>query len=162
MSESTWTPASTCVLCDRHVPRRRRPAGPTVGFCAACAAELDLVPAEDLLGLGPEEADRLPFGFIALDRDATVLCFNAYESRLSGLAARDVIGRGFFREVAPCAAVQEFAGRYEAMVREDRAGVETFRYVFRFRGGERLVQVFLTYFPEKGEGLVIVRELSHV
>lgn len=162
MSEHIEAPASSCVLCDRPVPSVARRAGPAVGFCAGCAAELDLVPIDDLTQVPASEIDRLPFGYIALDRAGVVLRFNAYESRLSGLQPRDVIGRHFFREVAPCASVQEFAGRYERMVEEDQVASVRFRYVFRFRGGERLVQIFLAYVADRGEGLIIVRELSHV
>ena len=162
MSERIEAPASTCVVCDRAVPTLRQRMGPTVGFCASCAAELDLVPTEDLSELLPSEIDRLPFGYIALDRDGTVLRFNAYESRLSGLQRDDVVGRSFFGDVAPCAAVREFGGRYEDMVAAGRTAAERFRYVFRFRGNERLVQIYLSFIPERGEGLILVRELSHV
>lgn len=162
MSEHTEAPASTCVLCDRSVPRVQLPAGPSIGFCAACAAELDLLPVEDLSHLSPEEIDRLPFGYVSLDPEGIVLRFNAHESRRSGLDPREVVGRDFFREVAPCTSVQAFAGRYERMVRGEGPTAERFRYVFRFRGSERLVQVFLSYIPSKAEGMIVVRELSHV
>jgi len=162
MSEQTEAPASTCVLCDRAVPRVQLPAGPTVGFCPTCAADLNLLPVEDLSRLSQEEIDRLPFGHIALDPEGTVLRFNAHEARKSGLDPRNVVGRSFFREVAPCTSVQAFAGRYEQMVRGECSTAQRFRYVFRFRGSERLVQIFLSYLPARGEGLIIVRELSHV
>ncbi|HEX6902917.1 MAG TPA: PAS domain-containing protein [Thermoanaerobaculia bacterium] len=120
------------------------------------------MPVEDLRDLAPEVVESLPFGFIRLDTEGNVVRFNSYESRASGLDPRTVLGRNFFHEVAPCTAVQEFAGRYERMVHAGLPAVESFRYLFRFSGGERLVQIFLSYLPDKEEGLVIVRELSHV
>jgi len=162
MSDQTEAPASSCVLCDRAVPSVARPRGPSVGFCASCAANLELVPTDDLTALSPRELNRLPFGYIALDAAGVVLRFNAYEERLSGLNARDVVGRHFFSDVAPCTSVQSFAGRYEQMVRDAERAAERFRYVFRFRGGERLVQIFLTYLPDRREGMIVVRELSHL
>ena len=46
--------------------------------------------------------------------DCTVLRYNAAESRLSGLPSDRVIGRQFFREVAPCCNNARVAQRFGA------------------------------------------------
>lgn len=161
MSETFEISRPTCVLCDRPLPGGASAVDPSVGFCAACAAEMGVVPTEDALGLDRAAADRLPLGYITLDAAGTVLAFNAVEARASGLRPEEVVGRDFFRDVAPCTGVKDFAGRYAEMVERGRAAVDTFRYVFRFAGGERLVQIYLAYLPWRREGLILVREPGH-
>jgi photoactive yellow protein len=92
----------------------------------------------------PEELDELPHGAIQLDKRGHVLRFNSFESRLSGLPKERVIGRSFFKEVAPCTDVQEFHGRFERGVRERRLH-EKFRYHFAFKQRPRNVLVTLFY-----------------
>jgi photoactive yellow protein len=79
-----------------------------------------------------KDLDALPVGVIQLDRDGRILRYNAAESRFSGLTADQVIGRDFFREIAPCTRHPDFYGRF-------REGVEAghlnalFEYVFEFQ-----------------------------
>jgi photoactive yellow protein len=148
------------VLCDRSFRADRPHTGPPIGFCASCAAELGMVPVEDLLSLDAAAGDRLPLGFIAVDRDGVIQGFNAMESTCSGLAVPDVVGRSFFHDVAPCTSVKEFEGLFPRMVETEQAGVARFRYVFRFAGGERLVQISMTYVPAEQRGIIIVRDLD--
>ena len=159
-SPSPLSARGTCVLCDRSFPADRPRTGPPIGFCASCAAELGIVPAEDLLAFPPDACDRLPFGFITVDRDGTVVGFNAFETGYSGLAPQEVVGRSFFHDVAPCTSVKEFEGRFRQMVEADKPEIARFRYVFRFKGGERLVQVSMTYVPSEQRGIIIVRDLD--
>ena len=91
-----------------------------------------------------QELDRLPHGAIQLDRDGVIVKFNAYESKLSNLTPEEVIGRNFFREIAPCANVQEFYGRFQTAVREKNMH-EKFRYHFAFKQNPRDVTVTLFY-----------------
>lgn len=58
------------------------------------------------------EFDRLPFGVIEMGDDMHVLRYNRVESELSGLAPERVIGRHFFKEVAPCTNNMNVAGRF--------------------------------------------------
>jgi photoactive yellow protein len=69
-------------------------------------------PVEDLSGIDAELLDALPFGAIQLSGDGVIVGYGRGESALSGLAAKDVIGKHFFREVAPCASVKEFSGKF--------------------------------------------------
>jgi len=61
--------------------------------------------SEDLL-------DALPFGVVEMDLHGIVQRYNATESRYSGLARERVLGRHFFREVAPCSNNRHVAQRY--------------------------------------------------
>lgn len=161
MDTSNLSDRGTCVLCDRALGTEQRPrTGPPIGFCPACAGELGIVPVENLLHLGPPEYDRLPFGFITVDRTGTIVAFNAFETAYSGLPEDQVLGRSFFHDVAPCTAVREFEGRFRAMIDAGKAEVARFRYLFRFAGGERLVQVSMTFIANEERGIIIVRDLD--
>jgi photoactive yellow protein len=88
-----------------------------------------------------QDLDALPFGAIVVDRTGTILEYNAYESQLSGLPPERVVGRNFFRDVAPCTAIKEFEGRFEAFVDSDAKGVDPFHFVFPFKRGRQLVTI---------------------
>jgi len=154
----------TCVLCDRALgdATSGRHSGPGIGFCPGCAGELGILPVESLLHLGPDEYNRLPFGFITVDVAGNILRFNAFESEYCGLAEADVRGRSFFRDVAPCTSVREFEGRFQEMIAGNEERLARFRYVFRFAGGERLVQISMTFIAAEERGIIIARDLDAV
>ena len=52
--------------------------------------------------LSETELDALPFGVICLDPDGKVLRYNLAESRLARLDRAQVLGKNFFRRIAPC------------------------------------------------------------
>ena len=95
-----------------------------------------------------------------MDRDGNIVRFNAFETAYSGLREEDVVGRNFFLDVAPCTSVRDFEGRFHDMIMGDGDGVARFRYVFRFSGGERLVQVSMTFIASEERGIIIVRDLD--
>jgi photoactive yellow protein len=98
--------------------------------------------------LDPARLDALPIGVIRVDRQGTILAYNATESRLAGLQPADVVGRNFFRDVAPCTNVREFAGRFQRGV-ERGSLYEAFPYTFRFEPRE--VSVVVTLFHQQGD-----------
>lgn len=91
-----------------------------------------------------EELDQLPFGAIQLDRRGFVLQFNSYESQLSGIDRGQAIGKQFFTDIAPCANVKEFYGRFQTGVQNKRLH-EKFRYHFAFKQRPRDVTITLFY-----------------
>lgn len=60
----------------------------------------------DILGpleaLDDAELDNLDFGVIGFDADTAVRRYNAFESKLAGLAPQRVLGNALFTAVAPC------------------------------------------------------------
>lgn len=65
-----------------------------------------------LARLSDEEIDQLAFGAIKIDRTGKVLLFNAAEGELSGADPKEVIGKNFFEDVAPCTKTADFYGRF--------------------------------------------------
>lgn len=162
MAPIPFVASATCILCGRHLGERTMDLDPVFGFCPACAGEIGLLPTQDLMTLSAERLDELPFGWIGLDDRGTVVTFNAYEARLTGLDPARVIGRHFFDEIAPCTAVREFAGRFHDLVARDVPAVVRFGFHFRLADGDRLVQIHLAYVPAQRQALVLVRSPDRV
>jgi photoactive yellow protein len=99
------------------------------------------VPAQGVFDLAESEIDALPFGLISVEADGTIAQYNAYESRMARLSKDRVIGRNFFRDVAPCASVQEFQGRFERFVQGTGDATESFDFEFRFAFGRQFVNI---------------------
>lgn len=109
--------------------------------------------------LSETELDRLPIGAIQLDRDGKVLKFNDHEARLTGRDPKQVIGKNFFTEVAPCTNVQAFHGKFREGVAKGNLH-EVFPYRFDFRMAPRDVTVTLFYSAETESAWVFVREME--
>lgn len=112
---------------------------------------------DDLSNLSAPEIDALPFGYIALAPDGTVRKYNRYEADLARKDPREVLGRNFFQDVAPCTQVQEFEGRFRDFVEEDDGPPTlSFDFVFRFRHGVQKVHIGFVRSPLKKEVIVTV------
>lgn len=112
---------------------------------------------DDLSNLSAPEIDALPFGYIALAPDGTVRKYNRYEADLARKDPREVLGRNFFTDVAPCTQVHDFEGRFREFV-EAEGGPPTlsFDFLFRFRHGTQKVHVGFVRSPLKKEVIVTV------
>lgn len=105
-------------------------------------ADFDL---SKLKQLKAEELDALPYGLVVLDSDGNVVTYNDTESRLARLPRARVVGKNFFREVAPCTRVREFEGRFRDFVLSPRSKMfEEFDFIFRFAHSTQHVTIYLT------------------
>jgi photoactive yellow protein len=125
--------------------------------------ELSVAPLHDVDALERigrmtrEEVDALPYGLMLFDGEGTVHLYNRYESQLSRKQPEDVVGKSWFREVAPCTRVAAFEGRFRAFVgRADRAEIMRFAFRFHFLHGAQDVEVTFAHAPEDGRVFVIV------
>ena len=96
------------------------------------------------------QLDDLPVGAIQLDADGRVMRYNKTESSFSEMRAERVVGRSFFREVAPCTFTDAFHGRFRD-VSQGRSESELFSYVFNLR---RTWKVLIEMRPGGGDGSV--------
>jgi photoactive yellow protein len=69
--------------------------------------------ADNLLAQDPARLDLLPFGAILVDCTGRVLKYNADEGARASRPAGEMIGKDFFKEVAPCTRGHQFQGRFE-------------------------------------------------
>ena len=75
------------------------------------------------------QIDQLAFGAVQLDASGTILTFNAAEAGMTGRNAASVIGKNFFREVAPCTNSPSFKGVFDAGVKKGELNT-MFEYLF--------------------------------
>ncbi len=125
---------------------------PTGGYLASDPQTNAGIDFSTVARLSPGELDKLPFGLICLDAQGRVVQYNDTESRLARLSKERVIGKNFFRDVAPCTRVRDFEGQFYDLVRDpSRIRVRSFVFVFRFRHSEQHVTIILT--PARTRGL---------
>lgn len=98
-----------------------------------------------------EELDAQPFGIICLDAAGKVLRYNLAEARLARLDRNQVVGRNFFKEIAPCTQRPEFQGRFADFVLDPEAArTLRFEYLFDFKFGAQQVEVELVRTAQPG------------
>lgn len=83
-----------------------------------------------LAGMDRAQLDQLPFGAIQVDAEGNILEYNATEGSIVGRDPQAMIGRNFFRDVAPCANVPAFYGRFREGVERGDLNI-MFEYVFQ-------------------------------
>ncbi|TVQ90020.1 MAG: PAS domain-containing protein [Deltaproteobacteria bacterium] len=121
------------------------PPGPMPTSSSGAPALPNSVDVGHLQQLSPEQLDNLPYGVVTLDRNGRVVGYNDTESRMVGLPKEAVIGRHFFGEVAPCARVKEFEGRFRELVQQSGGvPVTSFDFVFRFSSGVQQVAILIS------------------
>lgn len=92
--------------------------------------------------LTAREVDQLAFGAVQLDGKGTVLQYNAAEASITGRDQKAVIGRNFFREVAPCTSTPAFKGLFDKGVREGNLNT-MFEYVFDYNMSPTKVKIHM-------------------
>ena len=112
-----------------------------------------------ITSISEEELDALPYGVIQLDAQGTILRYNAHESQLSGLNKQKVLGKNFFRQVAPCTDVQEFHGRFLEGIAAGELHC-TFRFHFAFKKRPCDVTITLFYNQRDETGWVLVQPFT--
>ena len=98
--------------------------------------------ANDLAKLSQDEIDQLAFGAVQLDATGKVLTYNATEAGITGRAAKDVIGKNFFRDVAPCTNSPTFKGVFDQGVRAGNLNT-MFEYVFDYNMSPTKVKIHM-------------------
>jgi photoactive yellow protein len=109
-----------------------------------------------LADLTPAQLDELPLGAVVIDATGTISAYNSYEANLSRLDQDRVIGRNFFRDIAPCTAVKEFEGRMRAFMRSKDQVSETFDYFFPFAHMPLDVSITFLKLPDKKSILIAI------
>jgi photoactive yellow protein len=87
----------------------------------------------DIEALDDDELDRLDFGVIGFDAASEVRRYNAFESKIAGLAAPRVLGSALFTVVAPCMNNYLVAQRFEDAAASGGSLDATIDYVFTLR-----------------------------
>lgn len=95
-----------------------------------------------LAKLDGKQIDELAFGAIQLDANGTVLSYSRKESEITNRDPKDVIGKNFFDDVAPCTRRPEFYGRFKEGVKEGKLSA-IFDYTFDYKMNPTKVRVHM-------------------
>ncbi|MFP4694901.1 photoactive yellow protein [Thiohalospira sp.] len=88
------------------------------------------------------DLNNLAFGAIQLDADGNILQYNAAEGDITGRDPKAVIGKNFFKDVAPCTDSQEFSGRFKEGVKNGDLNA-MFEYTFDYQMQPTKVKVHM-------------------
>ncbi len=88
------------------------------------------------------QLDKVAFGAIQLDASGKILQYNAAEGDITGRKPSEVIGKNFFRDVAPCTNRPEFQGRFATGVKSGDLNT-MFEYVFDYQMKPTKVKVHM-------------------
>ena len=88
------------------------------------------------------DLDNLAFGAIQLDADGKILQYNAAEGDITGRDPKAVIGKNFFKEVAPCTDSKDFSGRFKEGVKNGDLNT-MFEYTFDYQMQPTKVKVHM-------------------
>lgn len=98
--------------------------------------------ANNLAKMSKSDLDKLAFGAIQLDGQGNILQYNVAEGDITGRSPEAVIGKNFFREIAPCTNRPEFKGRFDEGVKSGNLGV-MFEYTFDYNMKPTKVKVHM-------------------
>lgn len=114
--------------------------------------------ANELSGLSSEEIDDLTFGAIRVDGKGDILHYNAAEGDIAGREPKDMIGRNFFSDVAPCTNTEEFEGRFKEGV--EQGGLNTtILYTFDYEMEPTQVRVRMQEAADDGVYWILVKRV---
>lgn len=92
--------------------------------------------------MNKSQLDKVAFGAIQLDGTGKILQYNAAEGDITGRKPSDVIGKNFFRDVAPCTNRKEFKGKFDEGVKADNLNT-MFEYTFDYEMKPTKVKVHM-------------------
>jgi photoactive yellow protein len=116
--------------------------------------------ADRIEALDDTQLDSLEFGVIGFDADTAVRCYNAFESKLAGLAPHRVLGHALFTAVAPCMNNFLVAQRFEDAAASATSLDATIDYVFTLRMRPAKVTLRLLASPALALRYVLVNRRS--
>lgn len=95
-----------------------------------------------LAKMNDQDIDKLAFGAIELDRNGNILKYNVKEGDITGRNPKDMIGKNFFREVAPCTNTDKFYGAFQSGVKSGDLNA-MFEYEFDYQMQPTKVKVHM-------------------
>lgn len=96
----------------------------------------------NLAKMSDQDLDKVAFGAIELDAQGKIIKYNAAEGDITGRKPEEVIGKNFFREVAPCTNSPEFQGRFAEGVKNGNLNT-MFEYTFDYKMTPTKVKVHM-------------------
>jgi photoactive yellow protein len=114
---------------------------------------------ENVLGkMSSEQINTLAFGAIQLDAAGKILKYNSAEAAITGRSAEAVIGKNFFRDVAPCTNKPKFKGAFDAGVKNGDMNT-MFEYIFDYNMAPTKVKIHMKKAISDGSFWIFVKRL---
>ena len=104
------------------------------------------------------QIDNLAFGAIQLDGDGRIMTFNLAEGAMTGVDAGTVIGKNFFKDVAPCTSTPAFEGVFRDGVKNDNLNT-IIEYTFDYQMTATKVKVHMKRAIHGGSFWIFVKRL---
>ena len=102
---------------------------------------------DNILAREPARGDYLPFGAVMLDRSGDVVKYKKAEGLIASRNPGAVIGKNFFKDIAPCAKGKRFHG--EVLKLQKTGQVNTlFDYEFGYKGANVKLRIHLKSQPD--------------
>lgn len=95
-----------------------------------------------LSNMSDSQIDGVAFGAIQLDSEGTIIKYNAAEGDITGRDPSKVIGKNFFRDVAPCTNSPQFKGKFDEGVKNNNLNA-MFEYTFDYEMKPTQVKVHM-------------------
>jgi photoactive yellow protein len=99
--------------------------------------------ANSLAKMNDQELDKLAFGAVELDKDGIIIRYNATEGLITGRDPKAMVGKNFFKDIAPCTNRPDFKGVFDAGVKEGELNT-IFEYIFDYQMKPIKVKVHMT------------------
>lgn len=146
-----------CAWCERVLREGEEGAPTTHGICLECYPVATGAEVVSLPTLSREDFDALPYGAIRLDSENKIIAYNAAESELARRAPAEVMGKDFFKQVAPCTNVAELAGWLQLARKSGETRQTRLDFVFDFPFGREHVDIAILYDAPHAVAHVLVR-----
>jgi len=92
--------------------------------------------------MSDQDLDQVAFGAIQVDGNGKILQYNAAEGDITGRDPGQVVGKNFFKDVAPCTDTDEFYGRFKEGVKSGNLNT-MFEYTFDYKMTPTKVKVHM-------------------
>jgi len=92
--------------------------------------------------LSSGDLNQLAFGAIKLDGTGIIESYNVAEGAITGRDPKDVLGKNFFKDVAPCTSTPEFFGKFQSGVKDGNLNT-MFEYIFDYNMKPTKVKVHM-------------------
>ncbi|SDG42449.1 photoactive yellow protein [Limimonas halophila] len=92
--------------------------------------------------MSDKDLDQIAFGAIQVDGNGKILQYNAAEGDITGRDPGQVVGKNFFKDVAPCTDTDEFYGRFKEGVQSGNLNT-MFEYTFDYKMTPTKVKVHM-------------------
>lgn len=112
-----------------------------------------------LAKMSDAQINTLAFGAIKLDKTGKILFYNNTEGELTGRKPEDVIGKNFFKDVAPCTRRPEFYGVFQEGVASGNLDT-VFEYTFDYKMNPIKVKVHMKTAMNRDGYWIIVKRLD--